>query len=61
MNKEEQMKDKIKARLEELQAERTKAIKEIQEQAEHILAPFNAAIAELEALIKEDEPKVEEK
>jgi hypothetical protein len=49
------MEEKIRARLEELKAERDKAIKEIQGQADRILAPFNAAIAELEALLKPDE------
>jgi hypothetical protein len=49
------MEEKIRARLEELKAERDKAIKEIQGQADRILAPFNAAISELEKLLEADE------
>jgi hypothetical protein len=49
------MEEKIRARLEELKAERDKAIREIQEQADRILAPFNAAISELEKLLESNE------
>ena len=48
------MEEKIKARIEELKAKRDEAIKEIQAEADRILGPFNAAIAELEALIREE-------
>lgn len=53
------MEERIKARLEEVKAEREKVLKDLQRQAEQVLAPYNAVIAELEELIKEPDSQAE--
>jgi hypothetical protein len=51
--------DRIKKRLEELRGERDRRARELTEQANLILAPYQAAIAELEALLTEEEAEQE--
>ena len=53
---EAEMLDKIKGRIEELQAERDELVR----QANLQVAAINGAIAALESLLVEDEPVVEE-
>jgi hypothetical protein len=47
--------DKIKTRIEELKKAREQTIQELNEYCAKILAPYNAAIGELEALLPEEE------